>query len=921
LLSAAFSFLIGALVFWKRPQDQAARLLMLSCVALALQYWGDAYNLQFSALPWRWPFWLHVVYEHGMYGLGIASICHFALLFPAPHPLIRRFPRLVPLGLYACFPLVVAGVMALAPQPYTALALGSRASWVLGITQILLAIAANIRSARTARDPVTRAQMSWILWSSSIGVAVLLPGYALPMLFTGRPLLSHPLMMALVAIVPLTFAIAVLRYRLFDIEIIINRSLVYGTLSALLGGLYLLLVRLLSLVAWELFRRENDSLVVFVSTLGIALAFAPLRNRVQALIDRTFYRARPDYQRMLPELSERLTSSIVLDQLVFALTNKLPQQLQIEWATLAVLNSTGEFFVLATDAGRRGLPAGRSAELTTSRSAELTTSRSAELTTSRSAELTTSRSTRLPAGHLTRLAIDHPLGERLRDGRPLLRLQLPASLPAEARALLEQHEIELIIPLTVGAQLVGWYNLGPKLSGTPYNREDVRFLQLLGQQAAVAVENSRLFQQAQQEITERARVEEALRESVAELENLQRITETLLGLEELPLVMQTVSQGIVTNLGYDLVLVSRYLEQEQVFRGLALAPMLAPERLDQIVNLIGRPGLREAPAKFEVPYQRGQNPLIDRVLDGEIVLGDSLSSFLYPWVSRLASSAVQKLMRMQGYIDLPMQVKGKTLGTILAGVRQAPITLEQQQSLVRVAAQGAVAIENARLYEQAQQEIAERARAEEQITASLREKEVLLKEIHHRVKNNLQIISSLLSLQAARVEDSQAQGVFQESQDRIRSMALVHEKLYQTQDLARINFGEYIHNLSAYLAQAHSASARAVALRVRADDVFLAIDTAIPCGLMLNELISNALKHAFPAGGPGQIHVELSAGRDHRYTLRVSDDGVGMPPGLDLSATDSLGFQLINALVQQLDAAIELDGDGGTEFNITFSAA
>ena len=874
LLGAAASFLIGTLVFWKRPRDLAARLLMLFCVALALQYWGDAYNLQFSALPWRWPFWLHVVYEHAMYGIGVASICYFALVFPAPHPLIKRFPRRAPFALYASFPLVVLAAMALSPQRHTALAIGSRASWILALAQMGLTVVAIARSVRIARDPVTRAQMGWILWSSGIGGAVLLPGYVLPMVLRGHPLLPHPVMMIMVAFIPVSFAFAILRYRLFNIEIIINQSLVYGTLTALLGGAYLLLVPLLTLAVQEIFHRENDTLVVFVATMSIALAFAPLRGRVQILIDRTFYRAKPDYGRLLPEMSEKLASSIVLDQLASLLTEQLPQQLQFEWAALAVLDSTDEYFV----------------------------------------------QTHHSKSH-PRLPASHPLNEHLRRGRPLLRLQLPAHLPEAARAFMEQHRIELSIPLIVGEKLVGWYSLGPKLSGTAYHHEDVRFLQLLGQQAAVAVENGRLFQQAQQELTERRRAEEALRGSVAELENLQQITETLLGLEELPQVMHAISHSIVTRLGYNMVLVSRYLEEEQAFMGLALVPTLSPVRLEQLMNLVGRPELADVPAKYKVPYQRGQNPLIDRVLDGEIVVDDSLSSFLYPWIPHLATTAAQKMLGLQAFIDLPMQVKGKTVGTIVAGVREAPITTEQQQALVRVAGQAAVAVENARLYEQAQQEIAERARAEEQITASLQEKEVLLKEIHHRVKNNLQIISSLLSLQAKKVEDSQALEIFQESQDRIRSMALIHEKLYQAPDLARIDFGEYIHNLSAHLSQAYSASTRAIALQVQADDISLAVDTAVPCGLMLNELISNALKHAFPDDGPGQVRIELGTDDEHQCMLKVSDNGVGMPPDLDLNTTGSLGLQLVNALVSQLGGTIELDNDNGTEFKIVFAVS
>ncbi|MBN1582761.1 MAG: response regulator [Anaerolineae bacterium] len=208
------------------------------------------------------------------------------------------------------------------------------------------------------------------------------------------------------------------------------------------------------------------------------------------------------------------------------------------------------------------------------------------------------------------------------------------------------------------------------------------------------------------------KTEEKLQKIVSELENLQQITEALLGLERLDQVMHTIAKGIVDKLGYDMVLVSRYLDQEHMFTGLALYPVPMPERLERLLNLVGHPELKDAPTQYKLGYRRGQNPLLDRVLDGESMSSDFLADFFHPWVPRLAATTAQKLFGIQTLLDLPMQVKGKTIGTILAGVRSGPIAIDQQRALERVATQAAVAVENARLFEQAQQEIEERKRME-----------------------------------------------------------------------------------------------------------------------------------------------------------------------------------------------------------------
>ncbi|MEW5847389.1 MAG: PAS domain S-box protein [Myxococcota bacterium] len=216
-------------------------------------------------------------------------------------------------------------------------------------------------------------------------------------------------------------------------------------------------------------------------------------------------------------------------------------------------------------------------------------------------------------------------------------------------------------------------------------------------------------------------------------------------------------------------------------------------------------------------------------------------------------------------------------------------------------------------------DISERRRVEEQLRASLREKEVLLKEIHHRVKNNLQVTSSLLKLQSSYIADQQAREIFSESQNRIRSMALVHEKLYQSRDLSRVDLNEYTRSLAALLFRSYGTDPARVSLRLEGEPILLTIDTAVPCGLILNELLSNCLKHAFPDGRNGTVTVRVGSPAGGRHQLEVRDDGVGLPPGFDVKKVESLGLQLVNTLVEQIHGHLEVDVAGGTAFRVRFS--
>jgi PAS domain S-box-containing protein len=254
----------------------------------------------------------------------------------------------------------------------------------------------------------------------------------------------------------------------------------------------------------------------------------------------------------------------------------------------------------------------------------------------------------------------------------------------------------------------------------------------------------------------------------------------------------------------------------------------------------------------------------------------------------------------------------------------------------------------------------DRKHAEEQIKTSLEEKRVLLKEVHHRVKNNMQIVSSLLSLQSRYIEDEEALDVFKESQNRVKSMAMIHENLYQTQNLARINFDEYILKLVSGLFSSYNSNSGLIKHQMDLCKVSLDVDTAVPCGLILNELVTNSIKHAFKGINPdevgnsssspadeiygsidgssvgsmiegcdfenekfvnpkyGVISVKLSKESEKMVEIVVSDNGPGFPENIDFQNTSSLGLQLVNNLVGQINGTIELKNDDGAEFRIRF---
>ncbi len=312
-----------------------------------------------------------------------------------------------------------------------------------------------------------------------------------------------------------------------------------------------------------------------------------------------------------------------------------------------------------------------------------------------------------------------------------------------------------------------------------------------------------------------------------------------------------------------------------------------------------------------------------------------------------------KALGLKTYIGCPVSCQDETIGAI-CGVFGKDVELSENHKMILGIIATALSNEEERRLAREETERAykdleatqkaslnimvdlDRHRSE--LDASLQEKEVLLREIHHRVKNNMQIITSLLKLQSRYVQEKQYKEIFQESERRIKAMAMVHERLYRSQNLADIPFKDYVRSLATGLFKSYGITYNEISLKVSIDDISLEVDSAIPCGLIINELLSNSLKHAFPDGQKGEVEVSMKKILDGEaqdadqkakpatrnpqpeiIELVVRDNGVGYPKGLDFRKTQSLGLQLVITLVEsQLEGNIELGRSGGTEFKIRF---
>lgn len=402
-----------------------------------------------------------------------------------------------------------------------------------------------------------------------------------------------------------------------------------------------------------------------------------------------------------------------------------------------------------------------------------------------------------------------------------------------------------------------------------------------------------------EDITKRKQSEQALQQQV-ERERLMgatlgRIRQSL----NLDQILNTTVAEVRQFLQTDRVIIYRF---EPDWSGIVIVESVSPEW----TPMLGRK-LLDACLAVETciePYTKGRIQAVEDIYTSGLVdcYIDLLASF------QVRANLVVPILQGE-------QLWGMLIAQHCAAPRQwLPWEIELLTSL---ATQLAIAIQQSELYGQLQIELQRSQNAEETIKASLNEKELLLKEVHHRVKNNLQVISSIFSLQSQYIEDPQILSILADSQNRVSSMALIHEKLYQSHSLAKIDFAEYVQSLICNLFSSYNINSHLIHLKLQVSDVSLNLDTAIPCGLLINELVSNSLKHAFPEQQPGEIGINLSVSQG-QVCLTVQDSGIGLPKGLDLQHTNSLGLRLVRALTRQLKGKLEMYNHNGAVFEIAF---
>ena len=411
----------------------------------------------------------------------------------------------------------------------------------------------------------------------------------------------------------------------------------------------------------------------------------------------------------------------------------------------------------------------------------------------------------------------------------------------------------IMVPLIVEGSVIGTITITRDNGGKPYCIEDLRLLESIADRAALAISNAKLYDSVRKELTERKRIERALRESEEKYRSI--VDGSIDGI----VLVDEQGRVIEVNPGEERItgrkrseLIGKYIWDMQFDS--AVPDKKKPERYEQVKAMIKEiletgdiSGIKE------FPYQDMVRP------DGTI---------------RTVQSTISPIRTHNGFM--------------LAGIVH---------------------------------DVTDRKRSEQQMLKSLLEKEALLKEVHHRVKNNMQIINSLLSLESSHVDDEMARAILVDCQNRVKSMSLVHEKLYMSSDLANVDFPEYLKSLVTNISSSYNIDPKRITIEVYAEELRLPIDAAIPCGLIVNELITNSVKHAFPDDRQGMIKVSLYSTDIDRWIVEVSDNGVGIREDLNIEMATTLGLQLVKVLVSQINGSTEIKNDSGTTFRISFKNA
>lgn len=455
-----------------------------------------------------------------------------------------------------------------------------------------------------------------------------------------------------------------------------------------------------------------------------------------------------------------------------------------------------------------------------------------------------------------------------------------AAVPAEPEGDTNGHG-KIKVPIALRGEVIGEIELEPESDAHPISEDELGLVTHVAENIGLALDNVRLYSETQRRVTE--------------LDALNRISQAVTTELELDALLNVIGDQVREIFDVQNVYIALYDRKTQM---IALPYFINDNKRAQVEPIHFGEGITSEIIRTRRPLVMNERTDQKMAELGAKVYGNPARS----------------------YLGVPIFVGDEVTGVISIQntSREGVFDEGNVRLLETIAATIGAAIQNAQLYGAMQREVVERQRAEEEIKLSLKEKEVLLKEIHHRVKNNLQIITSLLNLQSAQIKDPATLTMFRESQARVRSMALIHEKLYQSKDLARIDFDGYVRDLMVYLFRSYAANPDQIRTEIDTSNLLLGIDTAIPCGLIISELVTNSMKYAFPDGRRGHIYIGLHPHQDGNMTLRVADDGIGLEEGFDWRESDSLGLQLVSTLTSQLHGTMQVGGKGGASFVLTF---
>lgn len=437
-----------------------------------------------------------------------------------------------------------------------------------------------------------------------------------------------------------------------------------------------------------------------------------------------------------------------------------------------------------------------------------------------------------------------------------------------------------------------------------WSPQEANLLQGLANQLGIAIQQADLYAQSKQELEERIRTEAILRQQTQQERLIRNLTQHIRQSLDLDQILTTAVSELRQTLRCDRVLVYQVYDN-------GTGETISESVGEGISRVLGRAYPEEVfPKTIHAEYLQGRVG----------VFNDRAHERVRPCLRDFMLE-----IEVQAKLVVPIVQQDTLWGLLIAHQCGAPHqwTDWEIELLQQIASQMAIAMQQANLYQRLADELGQREQAQASLQASLQEKEILLKEIHHRVKNNLQVVSSLLMLQAETTSDHHAMKLLQESQERVNAIALVHEHLYQSSNLIRINFADYLQNLVQQIVSSYQSVPHQLHLSL--EPIALNLETALPCGLIINELVTNSLKHAFPKDQTGQLWVNFHRLGDS-FVLIIRDDGVGLPPNFAPEKIPSLGLQLIRDLANQLRGRLEYTSpysdtpaNPGTRFKIVFS--